>query len=183
MVMSEAFVVPVKRFDVAKERLRRGGVANVAALARELARSVIEHCAPGHVIVLSESSDVTRFARELGVEALESTAASLNEAVQSAYERLGERFERLIVVHGDLRDPAGLGAFHPDVGVTIVTDHLSRGTNVLVVPTKRGFGFHYGDDSATQHRAEAQRLGLEWRLITDSPWRFDVDEPEDVAGT
>jgi 2-phospho-L-lactate guanylyltransferase (CobY/MobA/RfbA family) len=183
MVMTEAFVVPLKRFDVAKERLRRGGVADVSALAHDLARSVVRHCAPGHVIVLSESRDVTDFALALGVEVLESAATTLNDAVQNAYDQLGERFERLIVVHGDIRDPAGLGEFSPDLGVTIVTDHLVRGTNVLVVPTRRGFQFHYGDGSAVKHQIEAERLGLVWRLITDSPWRFDVDEPGDLTSS
>ena len=179
---TEVFVVPLKRFDVAKDRLRRGGVKNVTDLASELAAAVIENCAPRRVIVLSESDDVTRFALERGVEVLESEATSLNEAVQSAYERLRERFDRVIVVHGDLRDPLGLAEFAPEPGVTIVTDHLLRGTNVLVVPTGLDFHFHYGDDSAEKHRAEAERLGVACRTVTDSPWRFDIDEPGDVTG-
>ncbi len=177
----EVFVVPLKRFDVAKERLRRGGVENVTGLASDLATAVIESCAPRQVIVLSESSEVTRFALERGVEVLESGATSLNEAVQGAYERLRERFDRIIVVHGDLRDPRGLAEFEPDIGVTIVTDHLFRGTNVLVVPTGLAFHFRYGDNSAESHRAEAERLGVSYRMVTDSPWRFDVDEPGDMT--
>jgi 2-phospho-L-lactate guanylyltransferase len=177
----EVFVVPLKRFDVAKERLRRGGVENVTRLASELATAVIRSCAPRQVIVLSESSDVTRFALDLGVNVLESDATTLNEAVQSAYERLRERFDRIIVVHGDLREPYGLGEFEPDAGVTIVTDYRSRGTNVLVVPTSLDFHFRYGEDSAEKHRAEAERLGVICRMVSDSPWRFDVDEPGDVT--
>jgi 2-phospho-L-lactate guanylyltransferase len=177
----EVFVVPIKRFDVAKERLRRGGVKNVTGLASELATAVIESCAPKQVIVLSESRDVTRFALNLGVDVLESDATTLNEAVQSAYERLRERFDRIIVVHGDLREPQGLAEFEADDGVIIVTDYLARGTNVLVVPTGWDFHFHYGEDSAKMHRVEAERLGIPWQLITDSPWRFDVDEPGDVT--
>ena len=177
----DVFVVPLKRFDVAKERLRRGGVEDVTGLASNLATAVIESCAPRPVVVLSESRDVTRFALNLGVDVLESDATTLNEAVQNAYERLGERFDRVIVVHGDLRDPIALGEFEPDEGVTIVTDHHGRGTNVLVVPTGLDFHFFYGDDSAEKHRVEAQRRGVPCRLITDSPWRFDVDEPGDVT--
>jgi 2-phospho-L-lactate guanylyltransferase len=177
----EVFVVPLKRFDVAKERLRRGGVENVTGLAGELATAVIASCAQRQVIVLSESSDVTRFALDLGVEVLESDATTLNEAVQGAYERLRERFDRIIVVHGDLRDPDGLAEFQPGVGVTIVTDYLLRGTNVLVVPTGLDFHFHYGEDSAHKHHAEAERLGVLCQTVTDSPWRFDVDEPSDLT--
>jgi len=179
-VTSQAFVVPLKRFDVAKDRLRRGQVAGVTALAQELATQVIRSCAPQHVIVLSESNDITHFARELGVEVLESDASDLNEAVQNAYECLGDRFERLIVAHGDLQNPVGLGEFAPAEGVTIVTDHHARGTNVLVVPTGIDFHFAFGASSAIGHQREAERLGVTCHLITDSPWRFDVDEPADV---
>ena len=177
---NDAFIVPLKRFDVAKERLRQGGTADVDQLARELAIGVIEGCAPRHVIVLSESDEVSRFARERGVEVLESRALDLNGAVQHAYEELEQRFERLVIVHGDLRRPFGLGRFEPEPGVTIVADHQARGTNVLVVPTGLDFRFAYGPDSALRHEREARRLGVEWRMIADSPWRFDVDEPSDL---
>jgi 2-phospho-L-lactate guanylyltransferase (CobY/MobA/RfbA family) len=176
----EVFVVPLKSFDVAKERLRRGGIDDVTNLARDLATGVIRNCAPRQVVVLSESGDVTTFAQELDTEVLESSASNLNEAVQGAYARLSDRCERIIVVHGDLREPEGLGEYQPGAGVTIVTDYLSRGTNVLVVPTGLDFHFQYGDDSARLHQLEAERLGVAWRLITDSPWRFDVDEPSDM---
>ncbi|MGH3732645.1 MAG: hypothetical protein ACRDVC_04615 [Acidimicrobiales bacterium] len=179
----EVFVVPLKRFDLAKERLRQGGVENVTGLVSQLATAVVRNCAPRHVIVLSESKDVTHFALNLGVDVLESDATNLNDAVQNAYARLGDRFGSVIVVHGDLREPGGLGEFQPGAGVTIVTDYLSRGTNVLVVPTGLDFRFRYGKDSAIRHQHEAQRLGVDWRMINDSPWRFDVDEPGDVGSS
>ncbi len=180
-MMNDAFVVPLKRFDTAKERLRQGGIDEVSSLARRLARGVLASCAPRHVIVLSESEVVTSFAADLGAEVLESSSSSLNEAVQHAYRVLSERFDRLVVVHGDLRSPEGLGQFEPEPGVTIVADHHGTGTNVLVVPTGLGFRFAYGADSAQRHLLEAQRLGIAWRLVSDSPWRFDVDEPQDLV--
>jgi 2-phospho-L-lactate guanylyltransferase len=83
-------------------------------------------------------------------------------------------------VHGDLRSPEGLGSFNPVEGITIVTDHHGRGTNVLALPTGLDFHFAYGSDSAQLHVLEAQRLGIDVTLIKDSPWRFDVDEPSDL---
>ncbi len=177
---SHAFVVPLKRFDRAKNRLRLGEVDGVTDLARNLATLVVRSCAPRYVIVLSESSEVSDFARDLDVEVLESDATDLNQAVQNAYDRLGSRFERLIVVHGDLQNPFGLNEFEPEDGVTIVTDYRGRGTNVLAVPTGIDFHFQYGESSAIAHEREAARLGVAWHLITDSPWRFDVDEPADL---
>jgi 2-phospho-L-lactate guanylyltransferase (CobY/MobA/RfbA family) len=180
-MVRDVVVVPLKAFDDAKSRLRRGGVEGVSALARQLAQGVLAASAPRHVIVLSESTGTTQFALEHGAEALESDAAGLNDAVQRAYRELEERYERLIIAHGDLRSPGGLGEFEPPEGVTIVTDHLATGTNVLVVPTGLDFHFFYGANSAPQHRREAERLGVTCRVITDSPWRFDIDEPSDVT--
>ncbi|HEY5266491.1 MAG TPA: hypothetical protein VIJ40_06740 [Acidimicrobiales bacterium] len=179
-MVKDAFVVPIKRFDVAKERLRLGGVPNVTSLARELALGVLKSCSPRHVIVLSESSDVSDFAREHGAEIVESEASNLNDAVQGAYGQLSSRFDRLIFVHGDLRHPEGLADFAPDAGVTVVLDHLGLGTNVLVVPTMTDFRFAYGPNSASLHQQEAQRLDIDVHLVTDSQWRFDVDEPSDL---
>jgi 2-phospho-L-lactate guanylyltransferase len=179
-VTTDAFVVPLKDFDLAKERLRAGGTTDVTDLARSLAVNVLSHCAPRHVIVLSESTEITRFAHEQGVEVRESRANSLNEAVQEAYSALESRYERLLVVHGDLRTPEGLGSFAPGPGITIVTDHHGRGTNLLVLPTGLDYHFAYGADSASKHRREAERLGARVTLITDSPWGFDIDEPEDL---
>lgn len=176
-----AFVIPLKRFDVAKARLRSDGALDVSTLARTLATNVLAHCAPRHAIVLSESDEITLFANELGVEVIQSEATDLNEAVQHAYGLLEVRFDQLIFVHGDLRDPAGLSNFRPSAGVTIVTDHHGTGTNVLAIPTGLDFRFAYGVGSAQLHECEARRVGAAHHLVTDSPWRFDVDEPGDLS--
>lgn len=176
----DAFVVPLKRFDVAKTRLRSGVTLDVTTLVRDLATNVLANCAPRHVIVISESDDITQFAHDLGVEVVETDATNLNAAVQRAYALLGDRFERLIFVHGDIRNPEGLSNFSPAPGITIVADHHGTGTNVLVVPTGLGFRFAYGNGSAQLHAQEARRIGAICQVVVDSPWRFDVDEPVDL---
>jgi 2-phospho-L-lactate/phosphoenolpyruvate guanylyltransferase len=181
MFMSkDAIVVPIKRFDVAKERLRQSGVADVTSLARSLAAGVVEASAPRHVVVVSESEDVTQFAEEYGAEALELESTGLNGAMRGAYGALARRFEFLILVHGDLRFPEGLGTFVFEPGITVVTDHHGAGTNVLALPTGLDFQFQYGPGSLSRHVEEAKRLGIDFRVIRDSPWRFDVDEAGDL---
>jgi 2-phospho-L-lactate guanylyltransferase len=180
-VSSDAFVIPLKRFDLAKERLRVDKVDAVTELAQQLATQVILSCQPRHTIVLSESDEITVFATALDCEVLQSDATGLNDAVQRAYGALGSRFERLIIVHGDLRDPNGLGTFEPDDDITIVTDHHGLGTNVLSLPTRLDFHFAYGADSASLHQREADRLARRVTVIRDSPWRFDVDEADDLT--
>jgi len=179
-VINDAFLLPLKDFDLAKIRLRAGGTDKVTELARAMALDVLQSCAPRRVVILSESAAITRFAHEHGAEVYESSSTSLNEAVQGAYGALGARFERLIIVHGDLRNPVGLALFDPDPDVTIVTDHHGLGTNVLALPTGHDFRFAYGADSARRHEHEALRLDLALHVVTDSPWRFDVDEPSDL---
>ena len=180
-MMNDVFVVPIKAFTIAKGRLRVAGAPDVSALARTLASRVLAACAPRPVIVLSESEEVTTFARDRDVEVVESNATSLNEAVAGAYGVLAERFERLIIVHGDLLHPEGLGRYSPSAGVTIVTDHHGTGTNVLVLPTGLDFHFCYGPHSAHLHQREARRLNVALEVVHDSPWRFDVDEPSDLG--
>jgi 2-phospho-L-lactate guanylyltransferase len=175
-----AVLVPLKRFDLAKNRLRRGGAPDVTALANQLATAVVQHLAPHHVIVASESREISEFARSLGVEVFESQARDLNDAVQRAYIAFANRFEQLMIVHGDLKHPAGLGDFQPEDAVTIITDHHQRGTNVLALPTGVDFRFSYGPDSRSRHESEAKRLGLTCLVVTDSPWAYDVDDPRDL---
>ncbi|HVA70269.1 MAG TPA: hypothetical protein VNF08_02970 [Acidimicrobiales bacterium] len=177
---TEAIVVPLKQFDLAKERLRRGSDMDVTELAKKLARAVILMSQPRHVIVLSEHPDVSNFASSTGAEVWRSRATNLNEAVQDAYRGLAGRFERLIIVHGDLRYPEGLGDFVPKPGITVVTDHLGQGTNVLVIPTGLDFHFAYGPQSRFRHVEQAKNLEVEYRVVTDSPWRFDVDQLSDL---
>ena len=180
IMLNDVVVVPIKHFDVAKERLRLSKVPDVTLLARELATGVLRASTPRPTIVVSESDDVTCFAEELGAEVLRSSVTGLNESVQWSYEVLAPRFGQLIIAHGDLRFPEGLGSFTPKPGITLVADHHGRGTNVLVIPTGLDFHFAYGPGSLERHVREAERLNIDFHVIRDSPWRFDVDEASDL---
>jgi 2-phospho-L-lactate guanylyltransferase len=176
-----AIIVPLKRFDRAKQRLRASADVDVTRLARDLAAGVLAAAAPRPTIVLSESASVAQFARRHGAHVLTSRAHTLNEAVQNAYAELGGAFDQLIIVHGDLANPEGISSFDPGAGVTIVVDHHGRGTNVLAVPTRLDFHFAYGSDSARRHRHEATRLNQSCSVIIGSPWSLDVDDVDDLS--
>ena len=176
----DAFLVPLKQFDLAKDRLRKDSSLDVSKLAEELARGVLQSCGTRKVLVLSESPEITSFAMKLGIEVFESHSSGLNEAVSNAYAALGSRYEHLHVVHGDLKNPEGLSEFSPPTPITIVSDHHGSGTNVLSLPTGLDFHFHYGVGSRVLHEQEAQRLGIEFSTILASPWGYDVDEPSDL---
>jgi 2-phospho-L-lactate guanylyltransferase len=175
-----AILVPLKDFEVAKGRLRNAGISDVGARARELARRVIIASQPRHVIVVTEAPDIVDFASQNDAESILSSARDLNEAVQWAYRAVEHRFEHILIAHGDLANPSGLGEFSPEPGVTLVTDRHERGTNVLALPTGLDFRFSYGTDSKNLHRHEALRLGVQCHVIANSPWSLDIDEPEDL---
>jgi 2-phospho-L-lactate guanylyltransferase (CobY/MobA/RfbA family) len=89
----------------------------------------------------------------------------------------------LIIAHGDLRFPGGLGAVDVESGITLYGDHRGEGTNVMVLPTNLDFRFAYGPNSLARHIEEAQRLRIATRVELESPWRFDVDEPDDLSAS
>ncbi len=175
-----AILIPLKDFEIAKGRLRIAGIADVGTRARELARAVIAASQPRHVAVVTEALDVADFASQNGAESFLSSARDLNEAAQLAYRALQHRFDHVLIAHGDLANPSGLGLFSPEPGVTIVTDHHELGTNVLALPTGLDFHFFYGAYSKVRHEREARRLGIEYRVVVNSPWSLDIDEPEDL---
>jgi len=175
-----AVVVPLKDFSRAKLRLRSDEQLDATALAEQLARGVVVASRPRTVVVVTEDPGIVDFATKENVEVLLSSATDLNGAVQFAYATLTERFDALYVVHGDLRFPEGLGTFEPPAPVTLYADHRHDGTNVLVLPTGLDFHFAYGPGSLRRHVLEAERLGLNYEVVRESSWAFDVDEPGDL---
>ena len=181
LAVADVVVIPLKDFARAKSRLRPDrGHEGAADIARRLAAGVIAASAPRRCVVVCDDSSVASFATDHGAEVLVTEESTLNGAVSDAYRRLGSRATRVIVAHGDLLDPAGLGSEPFVEGVTLVVDHRGRGTNVLVLPGGLDFHFAYGPESAQRHLGEARRLGVSVRVVTDSPWRFDVDDPRDL---
>lgn len=175
-----AIVVPLKSFAIGKGRLRGVASLDVDVLSRYLAAGVITAAAPRDVFVVSHSSDVSVFATALGATNLHCETPGLNAAVQFAFDSVRPLYDVVVIAHGDLRNPTGLGSFDPAPGVTVVQDHRATGTTVLAVPTTSEFTFQYGDNSCQLHEIEAKRRGHVVRVVSDSPWRFDIDEPEDL---
>jgi 2-phospho-L-lactate guanylyltransferase len=176
-------LVPIKQFSIAKSRLRDVlGDDDVEVLARQLAERVLRATRPLRTLVVCDDDEVAAFAAERDVDVVRTNEPTLNGAVTEAYRQLVD-VDQVIVVHADLKRPHGLGAFRPGPGVTVVTDHHRTGTNVLALPARVDFHFAYGEGSAHRHRVEAERLGLECTVVTDSPWGYDVDEPRDLETT
>ncbi|MEM7339204.1 MAG: 2-phospho-L-lactate guanylyltransferase [Actinomycetota bacterium] len=177
-----AVVVPIKSFVEAKGRLSASlSPGERADLARDMAAGVIRAAAPLPVWVVCHDHDVARWAMGEGARVMWLSRPGLNSAV-SAADRFLHRtgVTRIVVAHGDLPLARELEWVADGAGVTIVPDRRGEGTNVLALPTGAGFVFGYGEGSAARHRAEAERLGLAVRIVTDADLGWDVDTPEDL---
>jgi 2-phospho-L-lactate guanylyltransferase len=188
--VTSVVLVPIKGFGTAKARL--DGVladADRAALARRLAATVLAAAAPLPVLVVCDDDEVAAFASGEGAGVLRQVAPGLNAAVTEGLAHLAERgVDRVVVAHADLPRAAGLVelALLAEQGagdaVVLVPDRHGDGTNVMSLPTGRGFTFAYGPGSFAAHRAEADRLDLPVVVVHDPDLGWDVDNPEDLTG-
>jgi 2-phospho-L-lactate guanylyltransferase len=178
-------VVPIRSFRFGKGRLASAlDDAARLALARRMADAVVAAAATRPLVVVSSAPEVAEWCAANGLERLEDPG-SLNAAADAGRAWAHTcRFARVVVVHGDLPfassldDVAGDGAAAVAV---LVPDHRGDGTPVCAVPTDAPFAFAYGPGSFARHRAEAERSGLEVRVVHDDTLGFDVDLPEDLA--
>lgn len=178
-----AVVIPVKSFDLAKERLSAALAAGARAdLARSMAERVVAAARPLPTFVVCGSGDVARWAASVGADVIWLPEPGLNRAVDFACRQLAsDGYRRVIIAHGDLPLARSLGWVADFDGVTIVPDRRGEGTNVMAVPLGTDFAFHYGEGSAGAHQAEARRHGLAIRIVADGSLGWDVDTPTDLA--
>jgi 2-phospho-L-lactate guanylyltransferase len=175
-------LIPVKAFADGKARLaptldRQGR----AELSRLMATRVLEAAAPLPVAVVCDDAEVARWAVGHGAMALPEPGRGLNGAVEAGVARLAALgADEVIVAHADLPLAHGLAQLAGFEGVTLVPDRRDDGTNVVCVPADAPFRFAYGPGSFVRHRAEAERLGLEHRVVRQPDLAWDVDVPSDI---
>ncbi len=181
--MGAAIVVPIKSFDLAKGRLSDALTPTKrAALAERMAATVLAARKGLPLWVVCDDEVVAEFATHHGARVLWRASAGLNTAVRDGADFVATKgFDRVIIAHADLPLASDLRWVASGDGVTIVPDRRGDGTNVMCVPTGVDFRFRYGIGSAAAHQTEAQRLGLELRVVPDERLGWDVDVPEDLA--
>lgn len=175
-------LIPVKAFAEGKARLaptldRRAR----AELSRMMATRVLEAAAPLPVAVVCDDAEVAAWAVENAAMALPEPGRGLNGAVEAGVARLvALGADEVLVAHADLPMAHGLAQLAGFDGVTLVPDRRDDGTNVVCVPGKAVFRFAYGPGSFARHRAEAQSLGLRYRVVRQPDLAWDVDVPSDI---
>jgi len=189
-----AAAVPVKDFARAKRRLRarfddRAVERILRALLADVLGALGEAKRIERVFVLSDDTAVAEAARASGASvSLRVPDPGLNEAIDAAAaERVGEGFDALLVVLGDL--PLLTGA---DVDALVEAGERAQ---VVIAPADDGgtallfrrpplvIPARFGPESASAHEAAARERGvtpLVWTALPASA-RIDLDTPDDAA--
>jgi len=180
---SVAVLVPVKAFSHAKVRLAPALDAPArAALAREMASTVVRAAGPLPVAIVCDDDEVATWARSVDASVIWCPGRGLNGAVADGVDELGrDGFDQVIVAHADLPHALDLAWVADFDGVTLVPDRHDDGTNVLALSPTYGFTFGYGPGSFPRHAAEAERLGLALRVEREQTLGWDVDLPADLV--
>lgn len=147
-----------------------------------MAGTVIAAAGPLTVWVVCGDAEVASFATSLGANVLWRAPRGLNHAVSEGRTFLaGLGYERIVVAHADLPLARDIAWLADGDGVMLVSDRRNDGSNVISVPTGLDFTFAYGPGSAAAHRAEAERLGVRFDLVSDEALAWDIDVPDDLA--
>lgn len=187
-------IVPIKRFEAAKQRLSPVFSAmERAAAAREMAMRVLNGLAQTHavegVLVVSGEERLRRVAQNLGFDFRLDAEVGLNEALEDAMRTLSQaRAMSLAIVHADLPlfeavefdRIAALHALGEDRKVTIVPDAAGEGTNLRFCRPGHLLPPLFGKRSALHHRRAAIEMGVSVEMVTSATLSLDCDTPEDV---
>lgn len=185
-------IVPVKRFALAKQRLRPDvGEAEREALAAAMVADVLAALDATKTVeatlVITNEPAVARLAPDMGAEALpdpheRGQSAAAGVGIARALE-LG--YKRVLLAPGDCPALAPgeldeLLATVGDTAVLIVPDRHGAGTNALVLTPPDAIEPSFGPGSCQRHRGLADRAGVASRVVRVPSLLLDVDTPHDL---
>lgn len=189
-------IVPIKRFDVAKQRLRKAfAPAQRQALARAMARHVLTEISgvPGleSVTVATSEAEMAALARHLGFSILPDAddGRGFNATVERAIRVVAGAADCEVgVVSADLplfsssSLSAMLRAHRDGEGhqVSLVADRYGEGTNALMLRPGSVIGPSYGERSALRHAEAARQANVAFARHDFTSLSLDLDHPDDV---
>jgi 2-phospho-L-lactate guanylyltransferase len=193
--MSTIAVLPVKRFDDAKQRLGetlRSGTrrALAEAMLTDVLTALRRARRVDRVVVVTSEHGADALARAHDALSIRDPAEpghnpAAAEGVRWAVEQ-GAR--RVLLVPGDCPalDPVEVDDLllaHPgsESRVTIVPDRHGTGTNALVLCPPQAIAPSFGPGSRARHEAAAREAGAECRIAEPPSLLLDVDTIEDLG--
>jgi len=186
-------VLPVKRFDDAKQRLDKALNAGTRrALAEAMVSDVLHALRRSEridkVIVVTGENGAEALARAYDAESIPDDDRGHSHAARSGVDWALERdYERVLLVPGDCPalDPREVdelvaGAMSaPDV--VIVPDRHGAGTNALLLAPPDAIAPSFGPGSRERHEQAAAASGARWRVAEPRSLVLDVDTADDLA--
>lgn len=185
-------IVPVKRFSLAKQRLRAGvsdgdRQALAAAMVGDVLAALSAAARVETTLVITNEELVSELAAELGAEVL----ADPHERGQSAAAAVGvayaleHGFARVLLAPGDCPalEPSEVDGLLAGAGadeVVIVPDRHGTGTNALVLTPPDAIAPSFGPGSCERHRGLADRAGASSHIARVPSLLLDIDTPHDL---
>ena len=190
--MKATAVLPVKRFDAAKQRLaagideeRRRHLA--AAMVADVLDAIGEARSIERLIVVSGDPIAQELAANAGAEVVpDPEDAGHVQAAQAGIARAeAEGAERVALLAGDcpLLDPRELDKLLtgvPGSYVGIVPDRHGSGTNALLLSPPSAIVPAFGEGSRERHVEAARQAGIPFGIEELPSIELDLDTPADV---
>lgn len=190
--MKATAVLPVKRFDAAKQRLAAGIDAErrrelAGAMVADVLEAISAARAIERVIVVSGDPIAQELASEAGAEVVPDPedAGHVEAALAGIARAEVEGAERVVLLAGDcpLLDPRELDRLLTAVGeryVGIVPDRHGTGTNALLLSPPDAIVPSFGEGSKARHVEAARQAGIPFTLEQLPSIELDLDTPADV---
>jgi 2-phospho-L-lactate/phosphoenolpyruvate guanylyltransferase len=187
-------ILPVKRFDAAKQRLAEGLTTGTRrALAEAMVTDVLtalrRTAGLDGVVVVTAEPLVEALARGHGARIVHDDRQDGQSAAASLGLRHADGADRALLVPGDCPalDPLELApllarpradAARPEV--VVVPDRHGTGTNALLLTPPDAIVPAFGRDSRARHEAAAEEAGVVCEVLDVPSLGLDVDTVEDL---
>jgi 2-phospho-L-lactate guanylyltransferase len=185
-------VLPVKRFEAAKQRLAAGVDEErrrqlVEAMVADVLEAIGRARTIERTIVVTGDPIAQELAADAGAEVVPDPAdAGHNEAAQAGIARAeAQGAPCVVLLPGDcpLLDPRELDRLLtgvPDHYVGIVADRHGPGTNALVLSPPDAIVPSFGEGSCARHVAAARQAGIPFEVEKLATLELDLDTPADI---
>lgn len=186
-------VLPVKRFDEAKQRLTAGYEperrrALVGAMVGDVLEAIESARTVERTIIVTGDPIAQELASEFGAEVVPDPGDLGHvQAVLAGIARAeAEGAESVVLLPGDcpLLDPQELDRLLtgvPERYVTIVPDRHGTGTNALVLSPPSAIVPAFGEGSCARHVEAARDAGIPYGVEELASLGLDLDTPADVV--